>query len=487
MPALIWFRTDLRVQDNPALTAAMEDGPALALYAAAPDQWRRHGDAPAKIDFWLRHLAALRERLADLHVPLKIVVMRDWGQAPEAIAAFCQRHGVQSVHLNAEWGINERRRDDAVARKLATAGIAWRVHHGATLLIPGSVVTGKGECYKVYTPFARICRDRLAAALPARAVAPAPQAPMPVPADPLPGLAAMLAGLDRTTADDDAHDARRAQWPAGEDVAADRLAAFIDERIDHYPQERDFPGLNATSRLSPYLAAGVISAGACLRAALAANQGELDSGRAGIRAWIAQLLWREFYLHLLAAHPALSMHRPMRPETDAVPWRDAGDDFQAWCDGRTGFPIIDAAMRQLRATGWMHNRLRMMTAMFLSKNLLLDWRKGEAWFMAHLIDGDLALNNGGWQWSASTGTDAAPYFRVFNPETQSRKFDPRGRFLRHWLPELAGLDDDAIHAPAPAQREARGYPERIVDLRESRLRAIEAYAGASRRMFRPQR
>lgn len=129
----------------------------------------------------------------------------------------------------------------------------------------------------------------------------------------------------------------------------------------------------------------------------------------------------------------------------------------------------------------------MMTAMFLSKNLLLDWRKGEAWFMAHLIDGDLALNNGGWQWSASTGTDAAPYFRVFNPETQSRKFDPCGRFLRHWLPELAGLDDDAIHAPAAAQREARGYPERIVDLRESRLRAIEAYAGASRRMFRPQR
>jgi deoxyribodipyrimidine photo-lyase len=170
----------------------------------------------------------------------------------------------------------------------------------------------------------------------------------------------------------------------------------------------------------------------------------------------------------------------MRPETEFVPWRTSEPDLRAWKEGRTGFPIIDAAMRQLNATGWMHNRLRMMTAMFLSKNLLLDWRKGEAWFMARLIDGDLASNNGGWQWSASTGSDAVPYFRVFNPETQSRKFDPRGRFLRHWLPELAGLDDKAIQAPSDSERAARGYPERIVDLKESRLRAIEAYAGISR-------
>jgi deoxyribodipyrimidine photo-lyase len=299
---------------------------------------------------------------------------------------------------------------------------------------------------------------------------------MPAQPDPLPSPRAMLGD---TQAPDDA---LRALWPAGEDTAASRLDSFIDVSIGDYERARDIPGLDGTSRLSPYLAAGVISPGACLRAALSANHGEIDSGRVGIRTWITELLWREFYLHLLAAHPTLSMHRPMRPETDGVPWRDSEQDLRAWREGRTGFPIIDAAMRQLLAMGWMHNRLRMMTAMFLSKNLLLDWRKGEAWFMARLIDGDLASNNGGWQWSASTGSDAVPYFRVFNPETQSRKFDPDGSFLRHWLPELADLDDGDIHAPSDAQREARGYPARIVDLRASRLRAIEAYGSVPKRM-----
>lgn len=475
MATLIWFRTDLRTQDNPALSAALADGTACALFMPAPGQWRRHGDAPAKIDFWLRNLAELGKRLAALNVPLKFSAVHDWSAAPDALVSFCRLHGIQAVHANAEWGIDERRRDDAVARRLATEGIAWTVHHGATLLPPGSVLSGKGQCYKVFSPYARVCRERLAAAPPRPAPAPRRQAAMPARADPLPPPRAMLGDAPQPG------DGIRALWPAGEDAAARRLRAFIDTAVADYPRDRDLPGVDGTSRLSPYLAAGVISAGACLRAALSANLGEIDSGQAGVRAWITELLWREFYVHLLAAHPALSMHRAMRPETEHVPWRESERDLQAWRDGRTGFPIIDAAMRQLAATGWMHNRLRMMTAMFLSKNLLLDWRKGEAWFMANLVDGDLASNNGGWQWSASTGTDAAPYFRVFNPETQSRKFDPRGSFLRRWLPELAGLDDRAIHAPTDAQRQATGYPARIVDLRESRLRAIEAYAGVAKR------
>ncbi|WZB73011.1 FAD-binding domain-containing protein [Achromobacter xylosoxidans] len=197
---------------------------------------------------------------------------------------------------------------------------------------------------------------------------------------------------------------------------------------------------------------------AALRAAQAANLGELDSGKAGIATWINELLWREFYQHLLAAYPELSMHRPMKPETAHVPWRDAPEDLLAWQEGRTGIPIVDAAMRQLLALGWMHNRLRMVTAMFLSKNLLIDWRLGEAWFMAHLVDGDLAANNGGWQWSASTGADAVPYFRVFNPLSQSRKFDPDGVFLREWLPELAHLPGDAIHDPSPMERARARLP-----------------------------
>jgi deoxyribodipyrimidine photo-lyase len=296
--------------------------------------------------------------------------------------------------------------------------------------------------------------------------APRPQAAPAWAADPLPETFEGYAP---------ASDAIRALWPAGESAAGARLDAFADGVIDAYRDERDFPSLPATSCLSPYLAAGVLSAGQALRAALAANQGELESGKAGAATWINELLWREFYQHLLAACPALSMHQPMKPETAAVPWRDAPDDLRAWQQGRTGLPIVDAAMRQLLALGWMHNRLRMVTAMFLTKNLLIDWRLGEAWFMAHLVDGDLAANNGGWQWSASTGADSVPYFRVFNPLSQSRKFDPRGVFLREWLPELAHLDDNAIHDPSPMERAAAGYPAPIVDLPQSRLRALEAF------------
>lgn len=466
MNTLLWLRTDLRMHDNPALAAAAENGTVTALFLAAPEQWRLHGDAPAKVDFWLRNLHELSRSLGERGIPLKLLTVADWSQAPAAIAAFCQAHGISQVHANTEWAINERRRDAAVAGALDAIGVDWTLHHGATLLRPGTVQTGKGECYRVYTPYARTCRERLRTAPIAALPAPRAQTPPDWQADPLPDAFDGFAAPS---------DAVRALWPAGEAAAADRLDAFTDGVIDAYKDERDFPSLPATSCLSPYLAAGVLSAGQALRAALAANHGELDSGKAGAATWINELLWREFYQHLLAAYPSLSMHQPMKPETAAVPWRDAPDDLRAWQEGKTGIPIVDAAMRQLLTLGWMHNRLRMVTAMFLSKNLLIDWRLGEAWFMAHLVDGDLAANNGGWQWSASTGADAVPYFRVFNPLSQSKRFDPRGVFLREWLPELAHLDDHAIHDPSPMERAAAGYPSPIVDLAQSRLRALEAF------------
>ncbi|KRC68310.1 deoxyribodipyrimidine photolyase [Achromobacter sp. Root83] len=466
MNTLLWLRTDLRMHDNAALAAAAEAGTVTALFLAAPGQWRQHGDAPAKVDFWLRNLRELSRGLAQAGIPMKLLTVHDWSEAPAAIAGFCQAHAIAQVHANAEWAVNERRRDAAVAASLQAIGVDWTVHHGASLLRPGSVLTGKGDCYRVYTPYARTCRERLRTA-PVRAIpAPRAQTPPSWPADPLPQA---FDGFDAPS------DAVRALWPAGEAAASDRLAAFADSAIDAYKDERDFPSLPATSCLSPYLAAGVLSPGQALRAALAANHGELDSGRAGAATWINELLWREFYQHLLAAYPSLSMHQPMKPETAAVPWRDSPSDLLAWQQGQTGIPIVDAAMRQLLALGWMHNRLRMVTAMFLSKNLLIDWRRGEAWFMSQLVDGDLAANNGGWQWSASTGADAVPYFRVFNPLSQSRRFDPRGVFLREWLPELAHLDDRAIHDPSPMERAAAGYPLSIVDLAQSRLRALEAF------------
>jgi deoxyribodipyrimidine photo-lyase len=300
------------------------------------------------------------------------------------------------------------------------------------------------------------------------------QQPLAITSDPIPQH---IEGFDKPARTLSEH------WPAGEDEAQARLARFLDETVKDYGYLRDLPAKPGTSQLSAYLAAGVISPRQCLHAALASNRGEFDSGSSGVQTWINELLWREFYKHILTGYPQVSRHRAFRAQTEALPWRDAPDDFQAWQEGRTGFPIIDAAMRQLLHTGWMHNRLRMIVAMFLSKNLLIDWRLGERHFMRHLIDGDLAANNGGWQWSASTGTDAVPYFRIFNPVSQSQRFDPEGRFIRHWLPELRGLDEKSIHQPVKSADlfANNSYHSPIVDLSSSRQRALEAFKGLPRR------
>jgi deoxyribodipyrimidine photo-lyase len=215
--------------------------------------------------------------------------------------------------------------------------------------------------------------------------------------------------------------------------------------------------------LSPYLAVGAVSLRQCLWSALDANQGRLEGGNQGLSTWINELIWREFYKHIVRGFPEVCRYRPFKADTASIPWRHDAQLFQQWCRGLTGFPLVDAAMRQLNETGWMHNRLRMVTAMFLTKHLLVDWRWGERYFMNKLVDADFAANNGGWQWSASTGADAAPYFRVFNPTRQSQRFDPEGRFIRRYLPHMAGLDNAAIHDPAPLERAAIGYPMPIVD------------------------
>jgi deoxyribodipyrimidine photo-lyase len=468
MTAVCWFRTDLRVDDQPALGAASASGPTIGLFIASPEQWRLHHDAPIKIDFWLRAVKHLRVELEALNIPLKILVVDRWKDVPAALLSFCQRHKVEQVHCNREHGVNERNRDRASYSLLAQHNIALQGHHGGTLLVPGSVKTGADAYYRVFTPFAKACREKLRSAPYQLTPSLKKQSGASLPAsDDFPKALTVLLdvipeGLQRA-------------WPASPAAALDRLEQFAQTRMAQYQPDRDFPAIPGTSVLSAYLAAGLISAGQCLQAALVQNQGESDTGQRGIVVWINELLWREFYQHLLFGYPALSMHQPMRAETNAVLWRQAPEDFDAWAQGRTGVPIVDAAMRQLLATGWMHNRLRMVVAMYLTKNLLIDWRLGEAFFMQHLIDGELAANNGGWQWSASTGADSAPYFRVFNPISQSEKFDPQGAFIKHWLPELATLNAKEIHNPSPISRKALNYPDQIVNLQSSRVRAIEAF------------
>ncbi|MBI7342381.1 deoxyribodipyrimidine photo-lyase [Pseudomonas aeruginosa] len=464
---LIWFRCDLRTTDNSALLAAADGRPCVALYLLSPAQWREHDDAPCKVDFWLRNLGELQRQLAALNIPLLVRDCGHWRQAPEVIGQLCRELGIGAVHVNQEYGVNEERRDQAVGQRLREQGVAFHSHLDQLFFAPGSVLTRTGGYFQVFSQFRKVCHERLYQTLPGVRPRPQPQPPHALASDPLP---------DAVPAFPRPADSLRRLWPAGEEVAQERLRDFADQHLADYHERRDFPALPGTSQLSPYLAAGVLSPRQCLDAALVANRGEFSGGQQGAATWINELLWREFYKHILVGYPRVSRHRPFREETEALRWRQAPAELEAWQQGRTGIPIIDAAMRQLLATGWMHNRLRMVVAMFLSKNLLIDWREGERWFMRHLIDGDLAANNGGWQWSASTGTDAVPYFRLFNPLSQSERFDPRGEFIRHWLPELAGLERKAIHDPSSLGLFAGvDYPRPMVDLKASRERALAAF------------
>ncbi|MGY4490612.1 deoxyribodipyrimidine photo-lyase [Pseudomonas sp. TE3610] len=471
---LIWFRTDLRLHDNTALAAACAQGPTLAVWLVSPAQWHQHDDAPCKVDFWLRNVAALSEQLAAKHIPLLIRTVDTWDKAPQVLLTLCQEHNISAVHCNEEYGVNESRRDAAVQQTLDKEGIALNSYLDGLLFKPGSILTKTGNYFQVFSQFRKVCYERLHQSVPAVVRAPSAQAPVHVARDEVP---TQVQGFPTPSAP------LQALWPAGEDEAKRRLDHFADEPIEYYNTERDIPSRPGTSQLSAYLAAGVVSPRQCLHVAMNHNRGEFDSGNVGAVTWINELLWREFYRHILVGYPRVSMHRAFRSETEALAWRHAPKELEAWQRGRTGIPIIDAAMRQLLETGWMHNRLRMVVAMFLTKNLLIDWREGERFFMRHLIDGDLAANNGGWQWSASTGTDAAPYFRIFNPHSQSARFDEHGVFLKQWLPELADLNTKEIHNPAGAGGlfGPAGYPQPIVDLGKSRERALTAFKNLPQR------
>ncbi|UVK92835.1 deoxyribodipyrimidine photo-lyase [Pseudomonas atacamensis] len=465
---LIWLRSDLRQHDNTALAAAAARGPTVAVYLLSPQQWLEHDDAPCKVDFWLRNLGELSQSLGALNIPLLIRSAPHWDQAPAELLKLCRQLKIEAVHVNEEYGVHESRRDEAVAVTLQAEGIEFHSYLDQLLFKPGTILTKTGTYFQVFSQFRKVCYERLHRSMPALVKAPGKQAALDIESDAIPETVKGFATPSESL---------RALWPAGEQEARRRLDTFTDAQIDYYRSERDFPAKPGTSQLSAYLAAGVISPRQCLHAALQSNQGEFESGKVGAVTWINELLWREFYKHILVGYPRVSRHRAFRPETEALAWRDAPEELKAWQEARTGLPIIDAAMRQLLETGWMHNRLRMVVAMFLTKNLLIDWREGERFFMRHLIDGDLAANNGGWQWSSSTGTDSAPYFRIFNPLSQSEKFDAEGVFIKHWLPELAGLNKKEVHNPAAAGGlfGVAGYPAPIVNLSTSRERALTAF------------
>ncbi|MBI1369025.1 MAG: deoxyribodipyrimidine photo-lyase [Planctomycetes bacterium] len=453
MNTLVWFRNDLRTADHPALHHAARRGPVVGMFLDAIDQWREHDWGDNKIDFVRRNVAALSASLAKLNIPLRIVDVPRFDGSPAAMVKLARAMRCDALAFNDEYEVNEHRRDAAVAAACERAGIEVYRSADQTVVRPTELRTGSGGPYSVFTPYKNAWLKRVEQMEPITALAqPMKQAKLDIESDAPRGGEALA---DR--------------WPGGEDEAQRRLTKFIAHRIKAYKDQRDQPAADGTSAMSPYLACGAISAKQCYLAAK-------DLGGEGAATWISELIWREFYRQVMVHHPRVSMGRPFKRETRAVRWRDDEAGFEAWREGRTGVPIVDAAMRQLIATGWMHNRCRMIAAMFLTKNLLIDWRRGERHFMQHLVDGDLANNNGGWQWSASTGTDAAPYFRVFNPLSQSARFDPDGAYIRAYVPELAQVEGDEIHDPLPLTRASCGYPMMIVDLKSSRQRAIDAFA-----------
>ena len=448
--SLLWLRRDLRRADHPALAAAAEAGRVLPVFVIDPTFFDDAG--PVRKGWLAATLEALDESF-DGHLCLR------HGDPATVIPDLAREVGATQVHVSTETEPGGAARDGRVRAALADHGIDWVETGSPYAVTPGRVLNRTGQPYRVFTPFSRAWQDhgwRAPATEPSGLqLATAPSHP-----DARRLVEAALAACPITLP------------PAGERAALERWTEFLDDALPGYDGHRDRPDLHGTSRLSPYLKFGVVHP----RTLLADLTGRAGKGA---QRYVTELAWREFYADVVHHNPD-SLARDLNPL--GVDYDEPGEAFDAWREGRTGYPIVDAGMRQLLAIGWMHNRVRMITASFLTKDLHAWWPAGAEHFLDHLIDGDLASNTHGWQWTAGTGTDAAPYFRVFNPITQAEKFDPDGAYVRRYVPELRHLAGAAAHRPwEAADGYAHGYPRRIIDHAAERTEALDRYQRARNR------
>ncbi len=459
--ALVWFRRDLRHYDNAALAAALAahehvhcvfvfDTEILDALTSRTDR---------RVTFIWDSVAELKEALEGVGGGLHVL----HGAARTVIPALARELGVDAVYANRDYEPAAIARDREVATTLREAGILWRDCKDQVIFELDEIRTRAGEAFTVFTPYRKAWMERLSAPCFAAASPGTSPGRLAAAARAMPSLAKI--GFTR------------AEVPTASGMSGGARAwTAFQRRLASYAERRDFPALDGTSRLSVHLRFGTVSIRELVR------QASAQPG-AGAASWLSELVWREFYFAVLSARPDV-LGQCYRPEFDALAWDDDAEQWTAWCTGRTGFPLVDAAMRELVAQGTMHNRLRMVTASFLTKDLGIDWRRGERWFAEQLLDYDLAANNGGWQWSASTGCDAQPWFRIFNPVTQSRRFDPTGTYIRSWVPELAHVSDESVHAPwemTPLEQQAAGcrvghdYPEPIVSHGDARRRTLARF------------
>lgn len=459
---IAWLRNDLRIADNPALRAAsVGDSPVTALYIHETTKGVRPPGAAAR--WWLNaSLNMLGEALAERGIRL---IVRS-GDARQVVPHVAKELDAGHVVWNRRYAKPERETDAAIKTELRERGFEASSCPGNVLIEPWDIATLQGKPYSVFTPFWKNLRDM----------------PIANPQRRPDGQEAVAFSW----VDKDYHAPKWSEklgehWSIGEAGAAKVLGDFLDDNLDDYAEGRDFPRKDVTSRLSPHLRFGEISPRQVWHAAQHVAHGD-HAKQAAVDKFLSELAWRDFNYHQLYHRDDIATV-PMQPKYAGMDWRQATGELHAWQQGRTGLPIVDAGMRELWATGYMQNRVRMLTASLLAKNLLIDWRKGEQWFWDCLVDGDVASNPGNWQWVAGSGLDASPYFRIFNPVTQGERFDGAGDYVRRWVPELADLPDKWIHEPAAAPKDAldkagvvigKTYPAPIVDLKSSRVRALEA-------------
>ncbi len=448
MTAIWWLRRDLRLGDNLTLSKALQSGKVLPVFILDPPLLA--GNPTRRKKFLWSNLASLDQELRRRG---SYLVVRK-GKPVDVLSALLKETGAETIYAEEDFTPYDRLRSVLVGGCLPL-----KMVQGQLGLHPLAGMKSNGTPYTVFTPF----KKNWMAIKPEMPAIPAPNEIPTIPdieGDEIP------AGSNESL------------FPPGETAAWDRLEDFLASGITSYHKTRDRMDLEGTSRLSPYLHFGVLGLRTAYQRAfelLADLAGK--PGKEGVETWLSELIWREFYIHILYHFPQVRTQN-FRPEYDSIPWRNDKQEFQAWKEGQTGYPVVDAAMRQLKSTGWMHNRARMITASFLVKDLLIDWRWGESWFLDNLLDGDMAANNGGWQWVAGTGTDAAPYFRIFNPILQSKKFDPRGEYIQRWVPELSQVDAADIHAPWEKELNVPDYPGPIVDHKQARERTLVAYQSA---------
>ncbi len=458
--AIVWLRRDLRIDDNVALATAAEMSREIAVaFVVDPELLASRRIGAPIVQVFFEALSGLRKRLRERGSDLVLLQ----GDPARELPSLALGIGAGAVFYNEDYDPSAIARDTRVERALRDAGIDARAHLDHVCLSTHDVRSEAGGPYRVFTSYERRWRERYATA----------------PIRPVDSRGAMkrlvsheFLGTSRAVPKPEDFSFRSSEkYPrCSEALAQDMLDAFLESDVDRYAQLRDRPAHDATSHLSVHLRAGTLGIRTCFeRAFLAACD---PSRRDGAEKWISELIWREFFQMILRCFPHVATSSFIE-NGDRLPWENDERAFESWREGRTGYPIVDAGMRQLNETGWMHNRLRMIVASFLTKDLLVDWRWGERYFETHLADADLAQNNGGWQWAASTGADAAPYFRIFNPVLQSEKFDPDGSFIRALIPELSNVPAPAIHAP---WKFGVRYYTPIVNHQEARRRALAAYA-----------